>query len=78
MKEEQELLEYIIKTVEFEYEINRFERKQADMTNTEGKKSIQKKQPVKGLRYHLPKTIFKRGIINIVKESKDLMLKEVN
>ena len=48
------------------------------MTNTEGNKSIQKKQPVKGLRYHLPKTIFNRGIINIVEESKDLMLKEVN
>ena len=41
-------------------------------------KSIRKKQPVRGLRYHLPKAILKRGIINIFEESKDLMLKEVN
>ena len=41
-------------------------------------KSIRKKQPVRGLRYHLPKAILKRGIINIFEEPKDLMLKEVN
>ena len=41
-------------------------------------KSIQQKQPERGLRYQLIKTVFKGGIINSFEELKDLMLKEVN